>query len=144
MSISRKRKKIFANFSAIFINFLSIYLILSKNCFLPQEQHSQTATPAIFTIHLMAYNASSIANFFLFSSLFLSLLFNNAKPSFTCAARKLTHGVTVLIVNWLSISDTVRHTNESINGIMHMRSAGLVYRIEIRFIRSSKTPPFPL
>lgn len=44
--------------------------------------------------------------------------------------------VTILIVNWLSISDTLRHTGESISGIMHMRSGRCVYdsRIEIRYI----------
>lgn len=52
-----------------------------------------------------------------------------------CRAQAYTR-VTVLIVNWLSISDTLRHTGESISGIMHMRSGRCVHdsRIEIRYI----------
>lgn len=141
----RKFSPIFLQFSIIIKNSKHfIYLILSK---LLLTRIAQTATPAIFTIHLMACNASSIANFFLFFLFFspiLSVFFLTTRSRKAFSHLPAYTRVTVLIVNWLSISDTVRHTNESINGIMHMRSAGLVYRIEIRFIRSSKTPSFPL
>lgn len=76
----RKFSPIFLQFSIIIKNSKHfIYLILSK---LLLTRIAQTATPAIFTIHLMACNASSIANFFLFFFFFfphsLCLLFNNA------------------------------------------------------------------